>query len=67
MAIDKKAKQAFIDGVVQDQLKNIPNPSQEVKDGMEKYAAGLCDRIVDLLGELTIVNSDGTKSTLKIK
>jgi hypothetical protein len=67
MAIDKKAKQAFIDGVVQDQLKNIPNPSKEVKDGMEKYATGLCNRITDLLRELTVVNPDGTESTLKIK
>jgi hypothetical protein len=62
------ARNRFIEGLTSDLLKNIPDPSAEVRDGMREYATSLYERITALVKESTIFNaSDNSDTSLKLK
>lgn len=71
MALDDKAKQEFIEGMVDDFKKQLEGNKIDPKvlEGTRKWATGLCERIVKLVqnGEVTF-NLDGTGTqTKKVK
>lgn len=79
MALDGKAKQEFIEGIVEDFKRELEGNKdsnkldikikQEIINGNRKWATGLCERIVKLIqnGEVTF-NLDGTGTqTQKVK
>lgn len=68
MPLDGAARTRFIEGLTNDLLKNVPDPSAEVRAGMREYATNLYERIAALVKESTVFNSnDGTESVLKLK
>ncbi len=67
MAIGIAEKKKFIDGVVQDLTKDIPNPTPETIQGMQDYATNLCNRIVTLIQDASITNADGSTTTFRLQ
>jgi hypothetical protein len=66
MLLNQKAKDDFIKDLADDLLKNVPDPSDEVKSGMEEYTATLYKHIARLILSTTIANPDGSASALRI-
>ena len=67
MPLNQKAKDEFIKELADDLLRKVPNPSAEVKSGMEEYTASLYKHIAKLILSTTVTNPDGTASTLTVK
>lgn len=59
MALTGIAKTEFIEGLTKDLLKNMPEPSPEVRAGMVEYATALYERIHDLIRHADIVDRYG--------
>ncbi len=62
------ARNQFIEGLTSDLLKNVPDPSTEVRNGMREYATSLYERITALVKESTVFNaSDNSDTSFKLK
>ena len=59
MAITEKVKQEFINGMVLDMLKDIKDPSEDVVEGMKKYATGMYNRIETLIKSASLLDQAG--------
>jgi hypothetical protein len=67
MPLNQAAQDKFINNLAADLLKKVPNPSREVQDGMEEYAATLYKHISKLILSTTITNPDGTNTYLTLR
>jgi hypothetical protein len=67
MPLDGTAKIQFIEGLTNDLLKSVPNPSAEVRDGMRDYATSLYERISKLVKESNLIDSNGNDTGIKLR
>lgn len=61
MAITDEVKQAFIDGMVLDMLKDIKDPSADVVESMKKHATGMYNRISTLIKAASVLDQNGAQ------
>jgi hypothetical protein len=59
MAITEEVKEQFINGMVLDMLKDIKDPSEDVVEGMKKYATGMYNRISTLIKSASLLDQAG--------
>ena len=68
MPLNQAAKNEFVQKMVRDLTKKNPNPTAEIRAGIEEYAADLHDRIVELIKSSTVWNSnDGSDTSFRIR